>query len=79
MFLPPKPTMGRSYGTPINDDGLPGTAFNSPSRTSNEHPSATSTRSCGRATSHGSRIRSQLSGASCCQPLTIDCRNIPYS
>ena len=50
-----------------------------PPRTSNEQFSLTSTFSCGRATSHGSGRRSQLSGCSCCQPSWMDWRNMPYS
>ena len=39
----------------------------------------TSTCSCGRATSHGSGRRSQLSASSCCQPSWMDWRKMPYS
>ena len=47
---------------PISVDGRPGIGARAPPRTSNEQFSVTSTRSSGRATSHGSGRRSQLSG-----------------
>ena len=47
---------------PIRLDGWPGTTRKLPPRSSNEQFSLTSTCSCGRATSHGSGRRSQLSG-----------------
>ena len=50
-----------------------------PPRISNEQLSFTSTVSSGRATSHGSGRRSQLSGCSCCQPSWMDCLKMPYS
>ena len=53
-------------------DGRPVTARKVPPRISNEQLSFTSTVSCGRATSHGSGRRSQLSGSSCCQPSWMD-------
>ena len=58
-------------------DGRPGTGRSAPACSSKEQLSRTSTRSSGRATSHGSGRSSQLSGCSCCQPSRIDCLKIP--
>jgi len=79
MVLPPKPTTGRSNGTPISFDGRPGMARKLPPRTSKAQFNWISTFSCVRATSQGSGRRSQLSGCSCCQPSWIVCLKIPYS
>ena len=69
----------RSNGVPIRLEGLPGMSSSMPWRSSNEQFTLTSTCSCGRATSHGSGRRSQLSGRSCCHPFEIDWRKMPYS
>ena len=79
MVWPPWPTTGRSKGMPIRVDRRPVTTRSVPSRSSNAQPSATSTVSRGRATSHGSGRRSQLSGCSRCQPSWMAWRKMPYS
>ena len=70
---------GPVIGMPINFEGLPGIGCKLPPRTSNEQFKGTSIFSRGRATSHGSGLRNQLSGCSCCQPLWMVCLKMPYS